>query len=55
MLSIFNPMELSDLQFNIFLSLIAGMFFLLPTVFTLYLFYLTFKIESAREEIQEPY
>jgi hypothetical protein len=52
MLSIFNPMELSDLQFNIFLSLIAS-FFLLPAVFTLYLLHITFKIESARTETQE--
>lgn len=54
MLSMFNPMTLSDLQFNIFLSLTAGIFFLLPAVFTLYLLYLTFKIESARTETQEP-
>ena len=54
MLSIFNPMELSDLQFNIFLSLIGGIFFLLPAVFTLYLLHLTSQIESARTETQEP-
>jgi hypothetical protein len=54
MFSILNPMELSDLQFNIFLSLFGGIFFLLPAVFTLYLLHLTCKIESTRKEISEP-
>lgn len=48
-----DPMNLSDLQFNIFLSLFGGIFFLLPAAFTLYLLHLTFKIESARTETQE--
>ena len=48
-----GSMNLTDLQFNILLSLIAGIF-LLPAVFTLYCLILTFKIESSRTETQEP-
>jgi hypothetical protein len=49
-----DPLALSDFQFNVLLSLIAGIFFLLPAVFLTYLLILTFKIESARTETQEP-
>ena len=48
-----NPLTWSDTQFNILLYLLSAAL-LLPAVFLTYLLILTFKIESARTETQEP-
>ena len=48
-----DPLTISDFQFECLIVVLSAIF-LLPAVLTLYLFYITFKIESAREEIQEP-
>jgi len=47
-----DPLTISDFQFEC-LMIVLSAAFLLPAVFTLYLLYLTFKIESARTETQE--
>ena len=48
-----DPLTISDFQFECLMILLSAAI-LLPAVFTLYLLYLTCKIESSRKEIAEP-
>lgn len=48
-----NPLNWSDFQFNLLLYLFLVVP-LLSAALMFYLLFMTFKIESAREEIQEP-
>lgn len=47
-----DPLAISDFHFECLMIALAAAL-LLPAVFTLYLLYLTFKIESSREELSE--
>lgn len=47
-----DPLTISDFHFECLMIAFSAAL-LLPAVFTLYLLYLTFKIESSREELSE--
>ena len=47
-----DPLTISDFHFECLMILLSAAL-LLPAVFTLYLLYLTSKIESSREELSE--
>lgn len=47
-----DPLTISDFHFECLMILLSAAF-LLPAAFTLYLLYLTFKIESSREDLSE--